>query len=95
MGKAKVPFDHQLRLGTIPVRFLDGSTGVARAEGNNAAWHCVCAAQLVGRCYFQFGDVCHTVCPECSRHYRVLPDARKRATEVVEEQPLQLALPAA
>lgn len=78
--------DIPLTLTTIPVEFADGSVGTARAEGNNAAWHCRCgeALPLLGRCYFQFGHDCHTVCPNCSRVYRVLRDERKKAKSVHE-----------
>jgi hypothetical protein len=79
------PFDHRLRLKTIPVQFISGAVATASAEGNNAAWHCACGAQLVGRCYFQFGDTCHTACDACGRLFRVRGDAKKRAIEVVEE----------
>lgn len=56
-------------------------------RGNNAAWTCRCnvALPLLGRCYFQFGHSCFTVCPACSRMYRVKPDSKKRA-KAVEEQ---------
>lgn len=79
--------DHTLQLFTVPVIFADGTKDTARAEGNNAAWHCKCgqAMPLVGRCYFQFGHDCHTVCPDCNRQYRVQKDAQKRAKAVVEE----------
>jgi hypothetical protein len=78
------PVDHQLKLTSIPVRFADGTTTEARAEGNNGAWHCGCETLLVGRCYFQFGDTCFTECPTCRRRYRVIGNDRKRAVEVVE-----------
>ena len=78
--------DIRLSLFTIPVTFADGSTGTARAEGNNAAWHCRCGdgMPLLGRCYFQFGHDCHTVCPHCGSIYRVLRDANKKAQSVEE-----------
>ncbi len=78
--------DIQLKLFTVPVNFLSGATATARAEGNNAAWHCECgdAVALVGRCYFQFGHTCHTICPSCNRRYRVIGDAKKRADHVDE-----------
>jgi hypothetical protein len=83
MGRAII--DHQLDLKTIPVEFADGKSSQARAEGNNAAWNCQCSTLLVGRCYFQFGDTCHTKCPDCGRTFRVTSDDRKRAIRVVEE----------
>ena len=78
--------DIRLTLFTVPVTFSDGSTAEATAEGNNAAWHCRCEGRplLVGRCYFQFGHDCHTVCPGCGSVYRVHRDQAKR-TERVEE----------
>jgi hypothetical protein len=40
-----------LTLLQIPVQFLDGSVGVGRAEGTDAAWHCPCGDELplIGR----------------------------------------------
>lgn len=79
--------DIRLNLSVIDVVFLDGSKASARAEGNNAAWMCRCGdpVPLVGRCYFQFGHDCHTICPSCERRYVVRGDAKKRAC-LVEEQ---------
>jgi hypothetical protein len=82
---ARPPFDHRLKLKVIPVTFLDGTRKSATAEGNNAAWSCTCGEQLVGRCYFQFGDTCYTLCESCGKQFRVEGDARKRATLVREE----------
>jgi hypothetical protein len=82
------PLDHRLRLKVIRVTFLNGSHNRATAEGNNAAWACSCGSQLVGRCYFQFGDTCHTRC-ECGRQFRVVGDGQKRAVAVVEETAAQ------
>jgi hypothetical protein len=82
---SRAPVDHRLQLKVIPVIFLDGTSAEATAEGNNAAWRCSCGQQLVGRCYFQFGDICHTTCAECGKQYRVLGDDKKRAMRVVEE----------
>jgi hypothetical protein len=78
--------DITLKLLTIPVIFLSGVTVTARAEGNNAAWQCECGVPvaLLGRCYFQFGHNCHTICPSCNRHYRVIGDSKKRAERVEE-----------
>jgi hypothetical protein len=78
--------DIKLSLFTIPVQFADGTSGEARAEGNNAAWHCRCGQKmpLLGRCYFQFGHDCHTTCPDCGRSYRVQRDAAKKAKAVEE-----------
>ena len=78
--------DIRLKLFDVPVTFLDGTRAQARAEGLSAAWSCRCGGSLplVGRAYFQFGHDCHTVCPSCSRRYRVFRDAAKR-TERVEE----------
>lgn len=79
------PFDHKLVLKVIPVHHVNGKHSEARAEGNNAAWQCSCETQLLGRCYYQFGDTCHTECPKCGRKFRVSGDAKKRAIEVVEQ----------
>jgi len=83
--RSRPPFDHKLVLKMIPVRLADGRNAEARAEGNVAAWSCACGTLLVGRCYFQFGDTCHTKCPDCGRKYRVMKDVSKRAGEVIEE----------
>jgi hypothetical protein len=83
---AKKKGDIRLQLFTVPVQFRTGPAGTARAEGNNAAWQCKCKDQLwlIGRCYFAFGHDCHTVCPTCDRRYRVLRNAKKQTTKVVE-----------
>ena len=86
------PVDHRLRLKTVLVEFLNGARTVATAEGNTSGWVCLCGMQLVGRCYFQFGDTCHTRCVGCGRQFRVLSDERKRALKVVEEAPAQPVL---
>jgi len=82
----RAPVDKPLQLKAIPVTFLNGVNAKARAEGNNAGWHCQCgdSLPLVGRCYYQFGDTCFTVCPACGRRYRVEADDKKRAREVKE-----------
>ena len=74
--------DVQLNLKNIPVEYLRGASTVAIAEGNNAGWDCQCGQALIGRCYFQFGHQCHTVCPSCSSVYRVMGDEKKRAVLV-------------
>jgi hypothetical protein len=79
--------DVELKLSTVPVTFANGTKATARVEGNNAAWQCRCkksSLPLLGRCYFQFGHDCHTVCPDCARSYRVTKDAKKKATGVEE-----------
>lgn len=80
------PFDHRLNLKPVPVFHADGRQTTGTAEGNNAAWNCTCGALLVGRCYYQFGDVCHTPCERCGRTFRVVGDDKKRAIKVVEQQ---------
>ena len=81
--------DNRLQLFSVPAVFLDGTTMEVRAEGNNAAWHCPCGAPLplLGRCYYQFGQDCHTVCPHCGRTYRVHKDPATKRTKSVEEVP--------
>ena len=78
--------DVLLKLYTIPVIYKSGRESIARAEGNNAAWHCDCGESLplLGRCYFQFGHDCHTICPICNRSYRVMKDQNKKALKVIE-----------
>ena len=76
--------DIALQLFSVPVVFLSGQTATARAEGNNASWQCSCGEPLIGRCYFQFGHDCHTICPACDRRYRVIADPDKRAERVEE-----------
>ncbi|TGL16856.1 hypothetical protein EHQ42_10640 [Leptospira levettii] len=75
--------DFELQLKRIPLQFKTKSD-FATAEGNNAAWICICGELLVGRSYFQFGDTCYTKCPNCQRRYRVNPDSKKKAFDVVE-----------
>ena len=82
----RAPIDAQLQLTQQTVHFLNGQQGIARVEGNNAAWHCHCGELLIGRCYYQFGDTCHTVCPRCNAKYRVIPDMNKKVKEVREYQ---------
>jgi hypothetical protein len=73
------PVDHALVLKMIPLKFADGKTSEARAEGNNAAWPCECGTLLVGRCYFQFGDTCRTECPPATtRSGRSQSSSRRR-----------------
>jgi hypothetical protein len=91
MVRRRAPIDFRLRLAIVPVNYLSGKKGNARAEGNNAAWICECrdAIPLVGRCYFQFDDTCFTVCPSCGRSYRVIgrksnPAVGRRTTRVDE-----------
>lgn len=85
MTRRRPPKDFSLVIGTITVTFLNGNTTLATCEGNNAAWNCACGKLLVGRCYYQFGDTCYTVCPTCNKHFRVKGDAKKRAIAVDEE----------
>src|SRR4051812_12133492 len=89
-NKSRAKGDVRLTLTNVPVQFLSGTTTVAIAEGNNAAWDCHCAQALVGRCYFQFGHYCHTICPNCASVYRVVGDERKRAALVREIVPADL-----
>jgi len=88
MSPRKVP-DKPLIFHSIKVYYLGGGTGDARAEGNNATWFCKCDEKLplLGRCYYQFGWNCHTICPACDRKYRVLKNAQKKAGEIREEAP--------
>lgn len=87
MPRRRAPVHAKLKLESTHVQFRDGSTNPATREGNNAAWHCHCEAAplLTGRCYYQFGDTCYTECPSCKKRFRVLGDAKKRATYVEEE----------
>jgi len=80
----RAPVDKPLVLFEVDVNFLDGSVEKATAEGNNSAWKCKCDKILVGRCYYQFGDTCYTVCPVCEKKYRVFKDSDKRACKVDE-----------
>ena len=81
--------DHRLHLETVPVEFINGARTTATAEGNKSGWVCLCGTQLVWRCYYQFGDTCHTRCSGYGRQFRVLPDGLKRASKVIEEAPAQ------
>jgi hypothetical protein len=85
------PIDFTLRFTVVPLVFLSGRKKKARAEGNTVCWNCKCGdpMPLSGRCYFQFGDNCHTICPSCGRKYRVIgrrpnPTAGKKAVGVKE-----------
>jgi hypothetical protein len=69
--------DHRLKLRAIKVKYLDGSTAGATAEGNNASWNCECGALLVGRCYLQFGHRRHTRCWTCGKTYWVAGDTEE------------------
>lgn len=74
----------RLDLKEVPVNFLDETKTKARAEGNNAAWMCVCKTLLIGRSYFAYGHKPFTVCPSCSRIYRVSGNVKKQAVSVDE-----------
>ena len=54
----------------VIVQFLDGSVGVARAEGTDAAWLCRCGNEvpLIGRCW---GNPPPATECRCGKHYRV------------------------
>lgn len=82
--KRKSKPDRPLVFKVIPVSFLDGTSALARAEGNNATWHCRCTDDLpmMGRCYYAFGWNCHSICPKCGMVFRVLKDQKKKAREV-------------
>jgi len=91
MPKTRGPIDFKLRLTVVPVNFLSGKPGKARAERNNAAWICRCddSVPLVGRCYYQFDDTCYTECSTCGRKFRVLgrrlsPTGGRKTTRVDE-----------
>ena len=74
-----------LRLRTIEVSFSDGSKGEARCEGNNAAWLCKCedVLPLLGRC-FPPDPLPVTVCPKCSRKFKLLVGIDERPSAVQE-----------
>jgi hypothetical protein len=76
--------DVQIKLGTIPVMFLDKSTDFATSEGNNAGWTCKCGKLLIGRCYYQFGWTCFTNCTNCPKAFRVDRNQKKQAIQVRE-----------
>ncbi len=80
----RTPQDYPLVHRTIQVQFFDKTTDDAIAEGNNAGWRCKCGEILTGRCYYQFGDTCYTVCRNCQRKYRVERDEHKKASCVKE-----------
>ena len=80
------PIDVPLKLTTKPVTFLNGQTSTATVEGNNASWDCACGKRLIGRCYYQFGNTCYTVCPNpnCNKKFRVHKDANKKVSYIEE-----------
>jgi hypothetical protein len=75
---------------TIPIEFENGTTGEATATGNNAAWLCCCdyTRPLIGRSglYGRITVGLKISCPECDRHYFVVPDGGdyKAAVKVIE-----------
>jgi hypothetical protein len=64
-----------LNFREIDVRFSNGKVGVARAEGNNAAWMCVCGddpTPLLARCFPPPpAQPRNAVCPKCGRRYAI------------------------
>ena len=73
----------------IPLRFADGSEGVAVRTGNNAAWLCVCSRKwpLIGYSDAVRSERAYSIvrCPECARKYRVVAsDFKKVPTHVLE-----------
>jgi hypothetical protein len=73
---------------TVAISFLSGKIGVAGAAGDRAAWICECGyvTPLVGRCGGILRRHRYTICPRCSRKYRVYGSPFRR-TRSVEEIP--------
>jgi hypothetical protein len=71
---------------TVPVIFLKGKVAIAGAQGSSASWMCICGhpTPLLGKCSVRLGRSCYTVCPECSRNYKVRAGLTGR-TRTVEE----------
>jgi hypothetical protein len=71
----------------IEVRFSNGTVGMARAEGNNAAWLCACGddpAPLLARCFPPPPAQPRTaVFPRCGRRYAI-KCSNGKPTAVVE-----------
>ena len=76
-----------LNFRDIEIRFSDGTVGVGRAEGNNAAWMCACGedtAPLLARCFPPPpAQPRNAVCPKCGRRYAV-ECSENKPTAVVE-----------
>ena len=74
------------RQNTVKLVFHDGSTRLAAATGNNAAWACPCGRTmpLVGRS--DPSDAAVVECPECGRKYQVSSEAGPltRVLQVIE-----------
>jgi hypothetical protein len=77
------------KLKTVPLNLSnDTAGGLARAEGNNAAWLCPCGEllPLIGRASGNPAPV--TECPRCGARYQVRPNA-----EAVDQVGPATALP--
>ncbi len=64
----------------VDVELKSGKVSKAIATGNNAAWMCTCGRQnpLLGRTGLvdRLADGGRVDCPDCSRHYHVIPDGK-------------------
>jgi len=76
---------YSTRVFEVPVEFKDGTKGIGRANGNNAAWLCVCGdpLPLLGRTVV-FGKPSETSCPSCTRRFRVQKPKAKPIKAVFE-----------
>jgi hypothetical protein len=75
----------------IPLRFADGTEGVAVRTGNTAAWLCVCPRKwpLLGYSDSVSSERPESVvrCPDCARKYRVVAPGLKQVPTHVQELP--------
>lgn len=64
----------------VDVELKNGKLSKAIATGNSAAWMCACGRQnpLLGRTGLAdwSADRGRVDCPDCSRHYHVIPDGK-------------------
>ena len=67
----------------IRISFLSGKQNTGGvAEGNNAAWSCLCGTLMICRTS-NFGKPCYVVC-ECGRKFRVEEDHLGSSAGVAE-----------
>lgn len=74
----------------IPLRFSDGTEGVAVRTGDHAAWFCVCTRRwpLIGHSDAVAGNPASIVrCPNCARKYRVVARGLRDVPTHVQEMP--------
>lgn len=66
----------------VPLSLLDGSSALATAIGNNAAWLCSCERELPLIASLRVAR--EVRCPGCGKRYRVVANSAKQASKVEE-----------